>query len=271
MMSSKTCDMIFSTDMYYPDSVKSMERCRRGSAHKLIIKGANTKKPKCWKEFLSNDENKHQLIKLMLSIWQTNLTASHLTNRSPILICEEEAFHLHSTDGRNTNSPKVSELKSLQEETDTCVILYCMYAKQKGYKNILCMHYAKTELQGLNVFIDIGNGKNRRLIDVTGYASSLSIERCSALLGLHAFIQCDSTSCFKGIGKIKPMKVLDKNDHFELPLSQIGRTVSVSADLEVKLEQFVCLLYSRKLPKDTNELRLSILQEKYGGDKTEIK
>ena len=59
MMSSKTCDMIFSTDMYYPESVKSMERCRRGSADKLIITGANTKKPKCWKEFLSNDENKY--------------------------------------------------------------------------------------------------------------------------------------------------------------------------------------------------------------------
>ena len=92
MVSSKTCDMIFSTDMYYPDSVKSMERRRRGSAHKLIVKGANTKKPKCWKEFLSNDENKHQLIKLMLNIWQTNLTALHLTNRSLILICKEEAF-----------------------------------------------------------------------------------------------------------------------------------------------------------------------------------
>ena len=28
MVFSKTCDMIFSTDMYYPDSVKSMERRR---------------------------------------------------------------------------------------------------------------------------------------------------------------------------------------------------------------------------------------------------
>ena len=66
-----------------------------------------------------------------------------------------------------------------------------MYAKQKGYKNVrirtpdsdiffICLHYAKTKLQGLNVLIDTGNGKNRRLIDVTGYASGLSIERCSA-------------------------------------------------------------------------------------------
>ena len=91
-----------------------MERRRRGSGDKLIIKGASTKKPKCWKGFLSNDENKHELIKLMLNVWQTNLTAFHLTNQSLILICKEEAFHLHNTDGKNTNSHKVSELKSSQ-------------------------------------------------------------------------------------------------------------------------------------------------------------
>ena len=56
-MSSKTCDMIFSTDMYYPDCAKSMERRRRRNANKLIIKRSNTKKPKCWKEFLSHNEN----------------------------------------------------------------------------------------------------------------------------------------------------------------------------------------------------------------------
>ena len=49
MVSSKSCDMNFSTDMYHPDSVKPMERHRRGSRKKLIIKGASKKKLKCWK------------------------------------------------------------------------------------------------------------------------------------------------------------------------------------------------------------------------------
>ena len=98
-------------------------------------------------------------------------TASHFTNRSLIIICEEGAFHLHSTDGKNTFSQKSSGLKSSQEETDTYVVLYCMYAKRKGYKNVrirtldsdvfIYLYYAKTELQGLNVFINIGNSKNR--------------------------------------------------------------------------------------------------------------
>ena len=52
MLSSETCDMIFSTDMYHPDSVKPMKRRRRRSGDKIIIKGATTKKQKCWGEFL---------------------------------------------------------------------------------------------------------------------------------------------------------------------------------------------------------------------------
>ena len=70
----------------------------------------------------------------MLNVWETNLTASHLIK------------HLHCT------------IYIVQEETVTPVILYCMYAKQKGYKNarkrtsvsdisFICLYYAKTELQ----------------------------------------------------------------------------------------------------------------------------
>ena len=35
---------------------------------------------------------------------------------------------------------------------------------------------------------------------------------------------------------MKPIKVLDKNDHFDLLLSQIGSTFSVAADVKVELE-----------------------------------
>ena len=59
--------MIFSTDMYHPNSVKAVERLRRGSAAKLIVGGENTKKPKEWKSFLTNNENKKQLIEVLLS------------------------------------------------------------------------------------------------------------------------------------------------------------------------------------------------------------
>ena len=47
-------DVIVSTGMYADDSVKSLEKKKRGVADKLIVKG----KPEDWKAFLQNEENK---------------------------------------------------------------------------------------------------------------------------------------------------------------------------------------------------------------------
>ena len=63
-MLSASSDAVFSTDMYSPNSVKSMERDRRGCSEKLIIKGPSTKKTPNWKLVLANDENKTQFISL---------------------------------------------------------------------------------------------------------------------------------------------------------------------------------------------------------------
>lgn len=57
-MMPKTGDVMFITDRYVPKSVKTMERLRRDTGTKLILKDKNTEKPADWKSFLFNDENK---------------------------------------------------------------------------------------------------------------------------------------------------------------------------------------------------------------------
>ena len=61
--------IISSTDTYHPNLVKAVEQLRRGSASKLIVGGENTKKPKEWKSFLTNNENKKELIEVLLAVW----------------------------------------------------------------------------------------------------------------------------------------------------------------------------------------------------------
>ena len=51
-------DVIFSTNSYHPNSIKSQERLRRGVSEKLHISGTRTRKPADMKVFLQNDENK---------------------------------------------------------------------------------------------------------------------------------------------------------------------------------------------------------------------
>ena len=79
-------DFVFSTDMYKECSVKSMERSRRGSGDKIILKGDSTKRPADWKAFLANEENKVQFIKLLLDAWSKDSFAEKHKGRNVVLI-----------------------------------------------------------------------------------------------------------------------------------------------------------------------------------------
>ena len=65
-------DLLFSTDMYKDNSIKSMERTSCDSDQKCIVKGKSTKRPKNWKSFLSNDSNKQQLVRLLPKVWSSD-------------------------------------------------------------------------------------------------------------------------------------------------------------------------------------------------------
>jgi len=131
-MMQRSCDMIFSTDTYKSGSIKAMERKRRGCGEKLMIKGESTKKPADWKLFLSNDENKKQLIQLMCDVWSSADFTEKLQNRQVIFVCEGTAYLMTtSQNGRSTEKRELQALSSTQEETDSRVILYCMYAMEK--------------------------------------------------------------------------------------------------------------------------------------------
>ena len=57
----KHCQTTFSTDLYHPNSMKTLERKRQGEGKRLILGGKSSKKRHDWKSFLSNSQNKEQL------------------------------------------------------------------------------------------------------------------------------------------------------------------------------------------------------------------
>ena len=60
----------FVTDSYHENSIKTFERRRRGITPTFLLPGPKTKTPRDWKSFMSNDDNKTQLIKLLFSEWK---------------------------------------------------------------------------------------------------------------------------------------------------------------------------------------------------------
>jgi hypothetical protein len=59
-------------------------------------------------------------------------------------------------------------------------------------------------------------------------------------MSFHAFTRCDTTSAFKGIGKVKPIKTLQKSPQFQSALAQIGDSGQISEDLFLQMEAFNC-------------------------------
>jgi len=65
--------------------------------------GQHTKRPKDWKEFLTNDDNKQQLVQVLLSTLASDSSATLIDGHTIILICEGEASELTAY-GANTSS-----------------------------------------------------------------------------------------------------------------------------------------------------------------------
>ena len=78
-----------------------------------------------------------------------------------------------------------------------------------------------------SILFDTGSGNKKRLLDISSLAKDLGKVKCSALLSLHALTGCDTTSALKGIGKQKPIIILEKNREFNVVLAKLGETWSM--------------------------------------------
>ena len=77
----KSGDIVFSTDAYHANSIKSQERKRQGCSERYLVKGPSVKKPANWKDFLTNDENKETLVDMLLTVWSENSFVENLKDR----------------------------------------------------------------------------------------------------------------------------------------------------------------------------------------------
>ena len=198
-----------------------------------------------------------------------------LEGRQCVLICDGTAHKLVSDDQR-TSREILHGLTSTQEETDSRIILYCKYGEQQGYKYIrvkspdtdvfyILLHYAM-QIQEACILFETGRGNKKHLLNITALAEELTQEHCSALLSLHAFTGCDSTSAFKGKGKVKAVKILQQKPKFSQTFAQIGEAWSVTEHQVDELEEFTCLLYHWQRIKKVDELRYVMLKEKCEND-----
>ncbi len=88
------------------------------------------------------------------------------------------------------------------------------------------------------------------------------------MFSLHAFTGCDAVSCFKGIGKIKPLKLLIKSPAYCDILTHLGEDWNLNEDLISGCEKFTCTLYGKAKFQSIDEVCHLMLKSKCVGDIT---
>ena len=162
-------DVVF--DKYLDDSIKNVERNRRGSGRQLLFNTIVSSAPiKQWSLFLSCNENKIVLIKSIVSEWKQEKYLTEIGDKDFYVTDGEQIFKLHPNE-----VTAIQELFSNHEEADTRMILHAKHAYSTCSKVIisspdtdyfvicLSMHQV---IHG-NLYFLTGVKNNRRIIDVS--------------------------------------------------------------------------------------------------------
>ena len=96
------------------------------------------------------------------------------------------------------------------------------------------------------IYFDTGPGNNnQRLINITEFVADYNQEYCTELTAVHAFTHCDSNQGIKGVGRIKPVKGLQKLPRFQRVLARLGEEWTVSEEMVNGLKDFTCNIYGK--------------------------
>ena len=177
-------------------------------------------------------------------------------------------------------SLEVPELFCNHEEADTRMLLHAKHISETSIKNIV-LHTPDTDVFIItiaasehingNLFIRTGRENKARIISIEKVKDNISIKYdlqdvplvSNALLSLHGFTGCDTVSAFSGKGKVKPMKLMLRNDIYIKLFATFGEKPGV-LDYELKqIEGFVCELYGHK-EDNVNDVRYKMYSSTHG-------
>lgn len=272
---STTCprvDIVF--DTYRPVSIKNSERMQRASEEAMPVQNIQNIMPahpvKNWKRFLSNNNNKSELISFLWNEWRNPTFTEKLRNKVIFLTCNEECCKLSSTSAVEN----VSALHSSQEEADTRLVLHAFHALNSGFFSIIIQSddtdvaviilstFPEFSKRGGNIYLKMGTSNRLRYhdMDVMYRANGASI--CAALAGLHSITGCDTVSAFAGKGKAKAFKLL-KDEAVSHALTDLADGFELQNETVEAIEKVVCRLYGHNVCS-VNELRYSLFCAKKG-------
>ena len=116
----------------------------------------------------------------------------------------------------------------------------------------------------VSIWLEIGkeSRNDQRYININQLHQHLGAKICCALPAYDAFTGCDYTSSFMKTGKVKPFKLLQKNEAVQDALIDLGEVNFLEQDNTEVLEKYICQLYVQKKISDVNDVRMHLVFSK---------
>ncbi|KAG1689652.1 Protein disulfide-isomerase TMX3 [Nymphon striatum] len=168
---------------------------------------------------------------------------------------------------------EVVELYCTHEEADTRMFFHLTHVQSPSNVVIRttdtdCLiielgnkHFYNSEIK---IWLEVGVQSNntQRFIDVNGLHRKLGEKYCKCLLAYHALTGCDYSASFCRKGKVKPLKILEKNEDLQKTLATFAFS-EVDTNTLTLVESYVCRIYGKKTLTEINDVRMQIFLEKY--------
>ena len=252
-------------DVYSHSSIKSAERERRGETKMCNYKISHdaVRIPKNWQAFLSNIDNKNELVNYFIHKWQTML--NKIPAQKELYLCTTSVLRLTSESVEN-----VHELDSNHDEADTKLVLHAKHAFERRETvfirtvdtDVLVialhhLHVALLKSADQNLILIMGMGKHKRSVSANAILANLPVSLKSSLLPLHALTGCDTVSSIARVTKQKAVKTVVNH---QIDLSQIGQSLQVSESVVSTVERMMTLFYGHYT--DITDARYHLLATK---------
>ncbi len=252
----------FVTDQYIQISIKNPERSRRadGGSQRMQIYGPDQRTPTQWKKFLSKGTNKEALAEFLYVAW-TNANLTGVGKNLSLYITHRDQRHCVTVMEGVQSVHAVEDLQCDHEKCDTRVFLHAQHAAREHTTVIIKSPDTDVAVIAVSLqtnlpcslYVFTGTGNRTRIIDITKVSSALGISVCSALIGIHTFSGCDSTSAFYGKGKRKTFSVAC--EEYLKAFKNLGTNFNLDHSTFALLCKYVCHLYDQPAAENVNEAR----------------
>lgn len=206
----KRIDVVF--DIYDPDSIKSAERAKRGSQKMsdILILNGEMKIPKLWNDFLTNINNKNELVSFLIESWK--LMAEKIPDGHTLIVSSTEVHDLTKV----CPPSSLTQLVSNHHEADTRLLLHAadilktfdLVVIRTGDTDILALavHHLKAivkDCANQDIVLYIGTGVHKRYLSVAQLCASMPANVLQNILPAYALTGCDTTNALFRISKAR--------------------------------------------------------------------